>query len=335
VLQNFVSAREMQSLFYIAFALSCSIAAASGPVPTGTVIAGASKVDLEIPVGVPLSGYNHGTRRVPHWPLKEVTDYTSYMMPSKGQLEPSYARALYIQDPSGSAVCYLSCDIIGMDGAATAAAIVLARSHGFPLTDDEVVFGASHSHSTAGAVTSNKLWELAPATDLLVPKLLDSFVQHLAKALVQAYQSAVNATVGIGITQVYNVTDNRRQHESPYVNASSIDPSLTIIRVDDVHGQPIATLWNFATHGTCKCMRARSCHLFRRRSLVRASHSHTLRLWPRKHAAVWRHHGYCLVPNGIIRRWRRAFYQRTRWRPSAATCRLPGRAELRGLQDTV
>ena len=229
MLQNFVSAREMQSLFYIAFALSCSIAAASGPVPTGTVIAGASKVDLEIPVGVPLSGYNHGTRRVPHWPLKEVTDYTSYMMPSKGQLEPSYARALYIQDPSGSAVCYLSCDIIGMDGAATAAAIVLARSHGFPLTDDEVVFWclslAQHSRRRDVQQALGAGARDGPAC--AQPKLLDSFVQHLAKALVQAYQSAVNTTVGIGITQVYNVTDNRRQHESPYFNASSIDPSLT------------------------------------------------------------------------------------------------------------
>jgi len=242
----------MHELFYVACALSIIIASASGPVPTGTVIAGASKVDLEIPVGVPLSGYNHGTRRVPHWPLKQVTQYTSYMMPSVGQLEPSYARALYIQDAAGSAVCYLSCDIIGMDGAATAAAVALARSQGFPLTDDEVVFGASHSHSTAGAVTSNKLWELAPATDLLVPKLLDSFVKHLAMALVQAYLSAVNATVGISTAEIQNVTDNRRQHESPYVNASSIDPYLTIIRVDDLQGKSIATLWNFATHGTCE-----------------------------------------------------------------------------------
>jgi neutral ceramidase len=241
-----------QALFCVAGTFSFIVAAASSPVPTGAVMAGASKVDLEIPVGVPLSGYNHGTRRVPHWPLKQVTQYTSYMMPSVGQLEPSYARALYIQDPDGNAVCYLSCDIIGMDGAATAAAVALARSQGFPLTDDEVVFGASHSHSTAGAVTSNKLWELAPATDLLVPKLLDSFVKHLAMALVQAHQSAVNATVGISTAEIHNVTDNRRQHESPYVNASSIDPYLTVIRVDDVQGKPIATLWNFATHGTCK-----------------------------------------------------------------------------------
>ena len=246
------SGKSMSALFWTTIAFSCLVAAASGPVPTGTVIAGASKVDLEMPVGVPLAGYNHGTRRVPHWPLKEVKEYTSYMMPSVGQLEPSYARALYIQDPSGNAVCYLSCDIIGMDGAATAAAISLARSQGFPLTDDEVVFGASHSHSTAGAVTSNKLWELAPATDLLVPKLRDSFVNQLAKALVQAYLSADNATVGISTAEVHNVTDNRRQHESPYVNASSIDPYLTIIRVDDLQGKPIATLWNFATHGTCK-----------------------------------------------------------------------------------
>lgn len=243
---------KLQAFFCVALALSCAVASASGPVPTGMVIAGASKVDLQIPVGVPLAGYNHGTRRVPHWPLKEVKEYTSYMMPSVGQLEPSYARALYIQDPDGRAVCYLSCDIIGMDGAATSAAVKLAQSQGFPLSDDEVVFGASHSHSTAGAVTSNKLWELAPATDLLVPKLLDSFVEHLSTALVRAYQSAVNATIGINTSEVRNVTDNRRQHESPYVNASSIDPYLTIIRVDDLQGKPIATLWNFATHGTCK-----------------------------------------------------------------------------------
>jgi hypothetical protein len=85
-----------------------------------------------------------------------------------------------------------------------------------------------------------------------VPKLLDSFVKHLAMALVQAYLSAVNATVGISTAEIQNVTDNRRQHESPYVNASSIDPYLTIIRVDDLQGKSIATLWNFATHGTCE-----------------------------------------------------------------------------------
>ena len=29
----------------------------------------------------------------------------------------------------------------------------------------------------------------------------------------------------------------------------SIDPHLGIIRVDDIEGSPIATVWNFAIHG--------------------------------------------------------------------------------------
>ena len=30
-----------------------------------------------LPVGVPLAGYNHDERRVPHWPLGEETKYTT------------------------------------------------------------------------------------------------------------------------------------------------------------------------------------------------------------------------------------------------------------------
>ena len=47
-------------------------AAAAAPLlPSGSaqVMAGSAKVDLQIPVGVPLAGYNHGQRRVPHWPI--------------------------------------------------------------------------------------------------------------------------------------------------------------------------------------------------------------------------------------------------------------------------
>jgi neutral ceramidase len=30
-----------------------------------------------------------------------------------------------------------------------------------------------------------------------------------------------------------------------------VDPTLAVIAVDDLEGKPIATLWNFAVHGTC------------------------------------------------------------------------------------
>lgn len=57
----------------------------------------AAKVGAEVPVvkrkknyqpkncpGVPLAGYNHGERRVPHWPLPVKTKYTYFMTPSQG-----------------------------------------------------------------------------------------------------------------------------------------------------------------------------------------------------------------------------------------------------------
>lgn len=47
------------------------------------------------------------------------------------------------------------------------------------------------------------------------------------------------------------MTKNRRARISPYVTIGSIDPHLGLIRVDDMNGKPIATVWNFAVHGVC------------------------------------------------------------------------------------
>jgi len=52
-----------------------------------------------------------------------------------------------------------------------------------------------------------------------------------------------------GFGLLTNVTRNRRAGESPYVTSTTIDPNLGIIRVDDLKGNAIATLWNFAIHG--------------------------------------------------------------------------------------
>ena len=38
---------------------------------------------------------------------------------------------------------------------------------------------------------------------------------------------------------------------SPYLNCSTIDPHLGVMRVDDMNGKLMAVTWNFAMHGTC------------------------------------------------------------------------------------
>jgi len=57
--------------------------------------------------------------------------------------------------------------------------------------------------------------------------------------------------LGLGVGYLVGVTQNRRAGISHYVNSGTIDPHLGVIRVDDLSGNPVATLWNFAVHGTC------------------------------------------------------------------------------------
>ena len=54
-----------------------------------------------------------------------------------------------------------------------------------------------------------------------------------------------------GLGQLHGVTVNRRAGVSPYLHKDSIDPNLAVMRVDDGKGSPLATVWNFAIHGTC------------------------------------------------------------------------------------
>lgn len=173
------------------------------------------------------------------------------MTPSTGQLEPAFARALFVKDAEGNRVGFVSADVIGMDGKATALAVEIARSKGLQTPLEDLIFLASHSHSGTGAVTADRLWELAPATDMLVPELQEVFANGLAAAMLQAEQSMQPATVGLSNGKVLDLTSNRRAGRSPYVTPSSIDPNLGIIRVDAKDGTPIGTLWNFAIHGVC------------------------------------------------------------------------------------
>ncbi len=106
--------------------------------------------------------------------------------------------------------------------------------------------------SGPGAVSSKLLWELAPATDIIRPALQQQMANAIAAAMIEADQNLKPVKFGIGITDLLGATRNRRARISPYVNSTTIDPQLSIFRVDDFKtGKPIATLWNFAIHGVC------------------------------------------------------------------------------------
>eukprot|EP00698_Gefionella_okellyi_P007333 TRINITY_DN1787_c0_g1_i1.p1 TRINITY_DN1787_c0_g1~~TRINITY_DN1787_c0_g1_i1.p1 ORF type:complete len:441 (+),score=106.36 TRINITY_DN1787_c0_g1_i1:19-1341(+) len=212
--------------------------------------AGAAKVDATLPVGAPLAGYNYAPRRVNDWPLPHFGEYTTWMNPSIGVYDPNYVKALVI-DTGAKRFCFAAMDFIGADENVMRLAVTIAASMGSQITLENLMVSAAHTHSSGGAVSSDFLWAIAPAIDLLVPDLQRRLANDLATAIVGAERSLEPAKIDVGEGDLPGVTHNRRAHISPYVNQGTVDTHLGVIRVDTLAGAPLAVLWNFAIHGIC------------------------------------------------------------------------------------
>eukprot|EP00753_Platysulcus_tardus_P013096 PLAT3615.4.p1 GENE.PLAT3615.4~~PLAT3615.4.p1 ORF type:complete len:488 (-),score=234.70 PLAT3615.4:215-1678(-) len=229
------------------------LALAAGTAFAGSIRAGVVKVDATLPIGVPLAGFS--ARHDKLWPFPKLrlgkNRYTTWMQPSIGAWQPTWVKALVIDDGEGTRIAHLTMDAIGSDGGTVKNGWKQAHALGFTVPEEQTLFHASHTHSGPGAVSYEKLWQIAPATDLYIPGLQDQFGAKIAEALVTAEKQLQPVRLGFGMGKMYNVTHNRRANESPYVEPWSIDPYTGIFRVDTLDGQPLATVWNFAIHGTC------------------------------------------------------------------------------------
>lgn len=211
---------------------------------------GVAKVDGTLPIGVPLAGYNHGDRRVPLWPVPEFTNYTTFMMPSKGVMDPTWVKVLIVDDGTNP-WAIITLDGIGSDSSLNYLSWTIAATKGFTIPFENCIFSSSHSHSGPGAVSPEMLWALAPATDFMVPEVQTMLAESTAKAMLQAQNSLQPGQIGIATGLLTGVTVNRRADISPVLQEDSIDPNLGLIRIDDMNGKTLATVWNYAIHGVC------------------------------------------------------------------------------------
>jgi hypothetical protein len=232
-------------IIFILVAVSCAHSSWLG---------GVAKVDCRLPDGIPLAGFNHGARRVKDFPLPVPLQYTTFMTPSAGvKPEGMWCRALTLKHvESNTSVSFITLDAVGADGTIRHNAIQYALAQGFSVPESNVILSASHSHSGPGAITSEFLWAIAPATDLMVNSLAISYATKIATALVQSEQSMRAVRIDASSFNLTGLTHNRRCGRSKYVQCDTIDPRLGILRVDDdATGKSIAVLWNYAMHGTC------------------------------------------------------------------------------------
>ncbi|MDJ0839837.1 MAG: neutral/alkaline non-lysosomal ceramidase N-terminal domain-containing protein [Acidobacteriota bacterium] len=221
----------------------------SNRIESGEYMAGAALVDITPPVGVPLSGYGGGERRC-LFPDTRKNNFHTLFKPSKGVKDPLTARALVLSN-GHERVALVSVDLIAAQEEMIQAAWQKARDKGFSIPLEKVLFCASHTHSGPGAFTKLIPWQYL-AVDIYQDAVFQGLSDKIAGAMVRAEKNIQPARIGVGRSEVFGATANRRAEvSSKLLTRSDIDPEMLVIRVDHATGgNPIATVWNFAIHGT-------------------------------------------------------------------------------------
>jgi|GEM_PF-633716 len=217
------------------------------PAVVGAYEAGAASVDVTPPVGVPLAGYGGGGRRR-LLPDLDPGNYHTFLTPSSGVHDPIYAKSLVLGNGT-ERFCLVTLDAIATEARIVEAAWRKAAAQGFSVPLEKVLVCSSHTHCGPGALSKRFLWSIL-AADLYVDRVFEAFTDGIAQSMLQAEQALGPALVGTASTQVTTATQNRRHGDSPDLDPDSIDPELIVIRIDRPGGAPVATVWNFAIHGT-------------------------------------------------------------------------------------
>lgn len=180
------------------------------------LLAGAAKVDITPPLGLPMGGY--GARQGV----------------STGVADPLHARALVLSDGSEPVVVVV-CDLLGVstDLVATAREQV-RRDHGHDA--DRVLVAATHTHSgPAGFRRSD------------APEFVERTAAAISAAVGEAARAARPVSLAAGQAQLTTIGRNRRHPDGP------VEDTLRVLLADPGRQlPPAAVLVSYACHSTVR-----------------------------------------------------------------------------------
>ena len=183
--------------------------------------AGAAKVDITPPEGVPLNGYLDRLGRG-----------------NVGVHDPIGVRCLYLDDGETN-LFLLSADLCIINRELRDRTLELAPQIVPP---ERIILTATHNHTGTGAMVKSLI--ARSISGRFMPEILDMTAQAFAQAMQQAYDGRKRAAIGYGTVQQQVLSVNRRASGGPF------DPQIGVIRVDDSDGNAIAIAANFAAHPT-------------------------------------------------------------------------------------
>jgi len=136
----------------------------------------------------------------------------------------------------------VTCDLIGI--VRPLREQVLARIKETGITSDNLMMSASHTHASVemNALHSGNIFGI-PNIGIFDQKLLDFTADQIAAGIVEANKTFVPIQVGTGSADVEGLNRNRR-------GDPTVDPELTVTRIDTTDGKSLAIFVNFTAHPT-------------------------------------------------------------------------------------
>ena len=207
-------------LFGLAVLLSCL------PIHAQNLEAGVARTDITPANGLPLQGYPDSGRK------------------ATGVRDPLYARVLLLR-VGDQRIALVDLDLIApLEPAYIAKLRDAARQDA-----SYILVAAIHTHSGPALIPT-----LTPAPG----DWEASTVRKIADAIHEAATHAVSARVGVGYGVAYLGHNRLRRNRDGSVtwfeknwtgvSTSPVDPTVAVLRIDDMSGNPIAILVNYACH---------------------------------------------------------------------------------------
>lgn len=231
---------------------------------SGEFRAGAAKVDITPMPGLPLGGHS-------------IEGGVGY-----GVWTRLWARAIYLEDADGEPLVLVAVDLWAVPAGLADAVVERVRSH-HGLTQigrAQLLLAATHTHHSPGNFSSSQFYNRAASPKMGFDPALHEFLVHrIAHAVASAATGRRPARLSITSAPVAGLARNRstapfaQNPEAPLLLAANaalppcpdapvaagapgvdacraIDPTLTIVRIDQVDGQPLALAAFVAVHAT-------------------------------------------------------------------------------------
>jgi neutral ceramidase len=235
------------------------------PLPVADALwAGAAKLDITPMPGLPLGGHS-------------IEGGIGY-----GVWTRLWARAIYLEDGEGQPLVLVACDLWSIPAGLTDAVVERLHSHHGLTTIGraQLLLAATHTHHSPANYSSSRLYNRAAATKMgFDPALHDFLTRQIAHAIASAASSKAPARLHLEHAPVPELARNRStapfaenpeaagilaanarlptcpdapaDAEAPGVDpCQAIDPTLTVLRLDDLDGRPLALAGFFAVHAT-------------------------------------------------------------------------------------